>query len=180
MPFDTYLYIAGKSSSGLEVQGETTDEKFKDKKAIEIYSFSFGASNPTTVGSASTGSGGGRVSFSSFNFMKKTDKASPYLFKTCAEGSHFPTMTVVLRKSGGKKIEFIRYNFSQVFIDSIQWSGSTGGDDSPTESVSASFGSFDLTYWAQDKEGKRIETKNEVAWSQVTNTDKFDGTPDKG
>jgi type VI secretion system secreted protein Hcp len=178
MAFDCFLYITGQSTSGLKVEGETTDEHFKSKKAIEIYSFSFGASNPTTVGSASVGSGGGKVSMSSFNFMKKTDAASPALFKTCAEGSHFDLMTVVLRKSGGKKIEFIRYNFSQVFIDSIQWSGSTGGDDSPTESVSASFGSFNLTYWAQDKNGARVEKPNSVEWSIVTNQPKFDGTPE--
>lgn len=174
MPFDTYLYIEGQSTSGLKVEGETTDDTFKAKKAVEIYSFSFGASNPTTVGSASSGSGGGRVSLSSFNFMKKTDKASSALFKTCAEGSHFPKMTVVLRKSGGKKIEFIQYEFTQVFIDSIQWSGSTGGDDSPTESVSASYGSFKLQYWEQQKDGARNNTPHSAEWSQITNTDKQD------
>lgn len=170
MAFDTYLYIPNASSAGLKVEGETTDSVYKGKKAMELYSFSFGASNPHTVGSASTGSGGGRVSLSSFNVMKKTDAASPVLFQTCCKGDHFDKMNVVLRKAGGKQIEFINYTFTQVFVDSIQWSGSTGGDDSPTESVSFSYGSFKLEYWQQKADGTRDGAVKSTEWSQITNS----------
>src|SRR6516225_8190153 len=62
MPFDAFLKIETPN-----ITGESTDSKHKGE--IEIYSFSLGASNPTTIGSATGGAGAGKVSLSSFNFM---------------------------------------------------------------------------------------------------------------
>jgi type VI secretion system secreted protein Hcp len=155
MSFDTYLFID-------EIEGEST-AKFDSKpngltKApTEIYSFSFGAQNPTTVGPTSGGSGAGRVSVSSFHLMKKTDNSSPLLFQACCAGDHFAKGSVVLRKAGGKDNKqqvFLQYDFVELYVDSVQWSGSTGGDDTPTESVSFSFGKVKVTNNPQDKSGK--------------------------
>jgi hypothetical protein len=44
MAFDAFVYFDGKSSSGLEVKGESTDDVYKAKGAFEIHSFSLGAS----------------------------------------------------------------------------------------------------------------------------------------
>src|SRR6478672_10067001 len=93
MPFDAYLKIETPN-----ITGESTDSKHKGE--IEIYSFSLGASNPTTIGSATGGAGAGKVSLSSFNFMKKTDKVSPVLFQACASGVHYDKVTVTMRKAG--------------------------------------------------------------------------------
>ena len=49
---------------------------------------------------------------------------------------------------------FLTYEFETVYVDNIQWSGSSGGDDAPTESVSFSFGKVTVTYTPQDKAGK--------------------------
>ena len=93
MAFDTFLDL------GKDIPGESTAAGFEGK--IEIYSFSWGASNPTTIGSASTGIAAGKVSISSFNVMKKTDKASALLFQRCCEGQHIDTVIVTMRKAGG-------------------------------------------------------------------------------
>ena len=77
MAFDTFLKIKG-------VEGEAMQANHA--KEIEIYSFSWGASNPTTVGSSSAGLSAGKVSVSSFNLMKKSDKTSPVLFAACCNG----------------------------------------------------------------------------------------------
>ena len=71
MAFDTFLELTG-------IEGEATAKDMAKK--IEIYSFSWGASNPTTVGSGGTGLSAGKVSVSSFNIMKKTEKSSATLF----------------------------------------------------------------------------------------------------
>jgi type VI secretion system secreted protein Hcp len=71
-------------------------------------------------------------------------------------GKHFATGIVTLNKASGDKttpLPFIKYEFTTIFIDSIQWSGSTGGDDSPTESVSMSFGKVKMTYTPQKADG---------------------------
>jgi type VI secretion system secreted protein Hcp len=151
MAFDAFMYLKGGDP---EAKGETTDKTYKDKGAFEIYSFSWGASNPVTIGSASTGAGGGKVSISSFNCMKKTDAASPILFLHCCKGSHFDSAHIVLRKAGGEALVYIEYDFEEVFVDSIQWSGSSGGDDTPTESCSFSFGKCEMKYHPQSAKGK--------------------------
>jgi type VI secretion system secreted protein Hcp len=169
MAFDTYLYFEGGAQPA---EGETTDSVYKANKAMEIYSFSIGASNPSTIGSGSGGGAGGRVSVSSFNAMKKTDKASCALFAACCQGDHFDKATVVLRKAGGKsnkQMPFLTYTFEEVYIDSIQWSGSTGGDDTPTESISFSFGKVGMVYGIQAPDGS-VTPGNNASWDLRTNT----------
>jgi len=152
-----------------EVKGESTDKQYKDEKAFEIYSFSFGASNPSTIGSGGTGGGAGKVSISSFNIMKKTDSASPDLFTNCAKGQHFETAHVSLRKAGGEALVYLKYDFEEVFVDSIQWSGSAGGDETPTESVSFSFGKLSISYHPQKTKGGEGEMIP-ATWDIRTNT----------
>jgi type VI secretion system secreted protein Hcp len=170
MAFDAFVYFTGASSKGLVVAGESTDATYAAKKAFEIYSFSWGASNPVTIGSATTGTGGGKVSISSFNLMKKSDSASAKLFLACAQGDHFPQTDVVLRKAGGKAVEYLKYTFKEVYVESIQWSGSSGGDDTPTESVSLAFGSVQTSYTQQKADGTPISPDILAAWDLRTNT----------
>lgn len=146
MAFDTFLKING-------VEGEAMHSKHANE--IEIYSFSWGASNPTTVGSGTGGLSAGKVSVSSFNIMKKTDKTSPVLFNACCNGKHFDDAIVTMNKASGDagQAPFLTYTFTDVMIESIQWSGSTGGDDTPTESVSMAFAKVEIEYQQQDAKG---------------------------
>ncbi len=165
MAFDCFMWLTGGKPP---VEGETTDSVYKSKKAFELYSFSFGASNPVTIGSSSEGSGAGKVSISSFNVMKKTDKASPNLFINCCKGTHFDEAHVVLRKAGGDTFEYLKYDFEEVWVDSIQWSGSSGGDDTPTESLSFAFGKIALEYSPQKAKGEK-GTPIPANWDLRTN-----------
>jgi type VI secretion system secreted protein Hcp len=147
MAFDTFLKIEG-------IDGESTRKGFE--KQMEIASFSLGASNPATIGSGTGGTGGGKVSVSTFNVMKRTDASSPLLFQACCQGDHYPKATVTLNKAAGKApIDFLKYEFEEVYVDSVQWSGSTGGDDTPTESVSFSFAKVTVTYTPQKPDGSK-------------------------
>lgn len=145
MAFDAYLKLDG-------IDGETVRAGFE--KWIEIYSFSMGASNPATIGTSGAGAGAGKVSLSAFSFMKKTDSASPKMFQMCCEGKHFPKASLVLNKAGGdKSISYLKYDFTEVFVESIQWSGASGGDDTPAESVSLAYGAVNVTYTPQKADG---------------------------
>jgi type VI secretion system secreted protein Hcp len=149
MAFDTYLKI-----SSPDVNGEATATGYE--QWIEIYSFSWGASNPTTVGSGSSGLSAGKVSISSFNVMKKTETSSPSLFAACTAGQHYATAEVDMRKAtgtSGQQQVFLKYTFTDVMVESVQWSGSTGGDDTPTESVSFAFGKVQVDYFKQADDG---------------------------
>ena len=151
MAFDAFIKIPG-------VEGESKRKGFE--KQIEVHSFSIGASNPSTIGHGGSGGGGGKVSVSSFNFMKLTDITSPILFQKCCSGDHFDKVKVSLNKAGGTSaVDFLVYEFEQVFVDSIQWSGSSGGDDTPVESISLSFGKIAVTYTGQNPDGTKGATK---------------------
>jgi type VI secretion system secreted protein Hcp len=150
MAYDAFMWLKGGAP---EAKGESTDKEFAKEKAFEIFSFSWGASNPVTIGSATAGAGAGKVSISSFNIMKKTDSASPALFLNCAKGQHFTEGHVVLRKAGGTALKYLTYDFHEVFVESVQWSGSSGGDDTPSESVSFAFSQVDIKYTPQDTKG---------------------------
>ena len=69
MAFNAFLQINSPT-----VAGEATQTNFTGW--IEIYSFSWGASNPTTVSSGQAGLSAGKVSISSFNVMKNADVSS--------------------------------------------------------------------------------------------------------
>jgi type VI secretion system secreted protein Hcp len=69
---------------------------------------------------------------------------------------------------------YLTYSFKEVFVESIQWSGSSGGDDSPTESVSFSFGACKLQYWPQKKTGGQNPAVNEQMWSLTQNNASYD------
>jgi type VI secretion system secreted protein Hcp len=160
MAFDTYLELA-------DIPGEATAKGFEGK--IEIYSFSWGASAPVTIGPGTTGISASRVSISSFNVMKKTDVASSKLFKAACLGEHIATMKVSMRKQTGTggQDAFLIYSFDEVMVESIQWSGSSGGDDTPTESVSFAFGKVTVEYKVQGKDGK-LTAGTPVVWDLRT------------
>jgi type VI secretion system secreted protein Hcp len=115
---------------------------------IDVYSYSVGASNPTTVGSG-TGSGAGKVDLSSLSIQKSIDTATPSLFLNCCSGAHFAKGQLKIREAGGTApVEFLVIDMTQVFIDSITWGASSGGGK-PSESVSMSMATLQFTYTPQ-------------------------------
>jgi len=165
MAFDTFLKIEGP-----DLKGESTATGYEGQ--IEVYSFSWGASNPVTVGSGATGLSGGKVSISSFNIMKKTETSSAPLFNACASGQHYDTATVTMRKAGGTAGQqiFLTYVFTDVMVESIQWSGSSGGDDSPSESLSIGFRKVTIAYQPQGNDGAAKGGEKTASWDIGTNT----------
>jgi type VI secretion system secreted protein Hcp len=160
MAYDAFLTLDGMT-------GESQKTDFVG--AIEVEGFSFGAHNASSV-AAGTGSGAGKASFSEFSFTKKPDSATAAIFLACCNGTHIGKGKVTLRKAGGTApVSFLVIDFTQLFITSIQWGGSSGGDDTPTESVSLAFGSMQVTYNQQDAKGGS-SVKGIAGWNVVTNS----------
>ena len=165
MAYDAYLYFEGGSPA---VEGETADHAYAAKKAISIYSFSWGISNPTTVGHGG-GMSAGKASMSSLNVMKRVDTATHSLALLCANGGHMPKAILVLRKAGGNtQLEYLKFTLEEVYVESLQMSGSGGGDDYPTESVSLAFGKVTMEYSKQKPDGTGEPAKT-FNWDQRTN-----------
>jgi type VI secretion system secreted protein Hcp len=140
MAVDVFLKIG-------DVKGESKDSKHPDE--IDVLSWSWGVAQTGSVGMGG-GGGAGKANFSDLNFMHALDKASPVLMKACAMGDHFDLATLVSRKAGKGQQEYLIVKMKEVFITSVQPSGSS---EHPMESVSMSFGHVDLEYKPQKADG---------------------------
>jgi type VI secretion system secreted protein Hcp len=158
MAIEMFLDIPG-------ITGEALTKGFEGK--IEIHSFSLGASNPTGVSSGS-GSGAGKVSFSSLSVQKTVDKATPPLFLSCCSGKHYATGKLTIREAGGDaQVEYMVIDTTQIFAESISWGGSEGGDK-PSESIAFSFATIKVTYTPQDATGAAM-TAIPAGWDAQKN-----------
>jgi type VI protein secretion system component Hcp len=89
------------------------------------------------------GGGAGKVAVHDISITKKIDKSSPLLFKACANGKHFPTVVLTMRKAGKGQETYLTITLTNVLISSYQ----TGGHaDQPTESLSLNFTKIEYKY----------------------------------
>ena len=145
MAFDAFLKIEG-------LDGDSTRRGFE--KQLELRSFNWGASNQSAISAG--GAAGGKVSVTTFNISKKTDVASPRLFQSCCNGTHYSKAVLTLSRQGsGSSDDFMKYEFESVYVESVQWSGAIGADDTPLESVSFAFGKVSVTYTPQNPDGSK-------------------------
>ncbi|HXR76721.1 MAG TPA: type VI secretion system tube protein Hcp [Bryobacteraceae bacterium] len=153
----------------LKIDGVTGESKANGHVGeIEVFSFSLGASNPSSV-AYGHGSGAGKVDISSLSIQKQVDNASAKLFQNCASGKHFGTGTLVVREAGGDKpVEYYKLEMAECFIDSVSWGGSAGGGK-PSESVAVSFSSLKITYFPQNEDGSQ-GTQQQGSWDIKKNT----------
>lgn len=140
MAIDTHIKFKG-------VEGESSHKDHKGE--IEVLSWSHGVNN--IAHGSGGGAGKGKAEPGAFHFVHHYDKASPTLMKKCAEGTHFDEVVVTSRKSGTGQKDFLKIHLKEVFITSVQPSGSSGGDIA--ESVSMSYASIDYSYKPQDDKG---------------------------
>jgi type VI secretion system secreted protein Hcp len=138
----------------LKLDGIDGESEKKDAESwIEIFSFSNGASNPSSV-AFGTGSGAGKVDISSLSLQKQLDKASPKLFLNCCNGTHIAKGFMIVREATGDATTkiYYQYDMTEVFVDSISWGGAANGGK-PSESLALSAKSLNVTYWPQDTKG---------------------------
>ena len=144
MAYDAFLKLTG-------VTGESQKENHTGE--IDLMSFSWGASNGSSVGTG-TGVSVGKVAVSDFSVMKATDSSSPPLFQKCCDGSVIATGVVTLqRQVSGTATPYLVYTFTNVYVTSLQWSGSGGAGDAPMESVSFCFEVGTVDYTPQKDDG---------------------------
>jgi len=140
-----------------DIKGESAATKHKEE--IEVLSWSWGASNPTTI--VGTGMSAGKVSLTDLSFTKRVDKSSPKLLEMCVTGKHVDNVTLSCSKqTGGKTPEdFLVIKMEEVYVSSHQCGGSSG-EDVGTESLSLTYGKINYDYKQQDKSGTLTSAGN--------------------
>jgi type VI secretion system secreted protein Hcp len=145
MPTDYLLVIDG-------IKGESKDSKHPG--AIEIGSFSWGATNPGSF--ATTGGGGtGKVQFDDIHLTGQVNNASPLLARACASGQHFDfdKAQLFVRKQGGNQQDYYVITLEDFIVSSYQSGGSEGSNALPTDQFSLNFATIKFEYKAQKDDG---------------------------
>lgn len=142
---DYFLKIEG-------VDGESTDDRHKGE--IEIQSFSWGASNPTTYSSG--GAGSGKVHFNDLSIIKRIDKASPQIFAMVATGEHIKEVVLTGQMAGQNPSTFYKVTLQDVMVSSFwQTDGNAG---TSTESLRFNFAKIEIEYTPMKADGTAAET----------------------
>src|SRR5580704_4103683 len=168
---DILMYLAPPSDlvklNSAPLGEATNPTNANTTKAFELTSFSLGAMNTVSIGSASAGAGAGKVSFQSFQFVKPLDKYSAQLFQDLSSGTHLASVEIVVRRPGptGMANPIVQYMLKTVFITSIHWDGAS---NHATETVQGEFGAIQFVLYGQTKSGQST-VSSQGGWSQVTN-----------
>ena len=135
--FDTFLQIDS-------IQGESADHKHKNW--IEVFSFSHGVAQSGAGAISSAGSRtSGKVDHHDFTVTKRLDKSSPYLYKNCCLGKHFPKAVVEICRATGNKETIFKYTFEHVVVSAMNVGGGQG-QEVPVETVSFQYGKVKWEY----------------------------------
>jgi type VI protein secretion system component Hcp len=85
------------------------------------------------------GGGSGRTTIQSFAITKAIDKSSPLLLQAAATGKlNKDAVLAFSRKAGSKEMDYLKFDFQQVFISSVT-EGTSSGNETPTEQVTFNF-----------------------------------------
>lgn len=144
MAVNAYLIIDGRPGPSTSL-----------KDAVDILSFSFGASNSAVIGPGSSGgeSRAGRADVSNLTIMKVLDKTSPLLFDDCVTGDYLKKVELQYFKPvGDQQQPYFKVHMENALITSIQLSGSS---ENPTESVSFAFEKIKVSY--NPEEGGKLK-----------------------
>ena len=129
------------------INGESEDSKHKDE--IQLLSWSWGGSQVTSV-STGGGAGAGKVSLADLHVVKNYDASSVKLFEALLKGTHIKTGVLTANKAGGDGKPFLKVSLEELFVTSIQSSGSS---EIPTESISFSYNKVKVEYSKQNAQG---------------------------
>jgi type VI secretion system secreted protein Hcp len=144
MATDMYLTIEG-------IKGES--QRKGHEKEIEVISWSFGGSNPSSIG-VGGGGGAGKVQLQDITITKFVDASSAELFQAMCTGKHFKNGKLTMYKAAGDKapLKYMVLDFEEMFPTSMVTGGS-GGEDVLSEKVTFSFGKVTITYTEQAADG---------------------------
>lgn len=142
MATDIFIKVDG-------IQGEAVDASCTGW--IEVLSWDLAMSQRGTA-HRGAGAGAGKVRVSDLSFVKYVDRSTPNLIKLCCSGKHFKNATLVIRKAGGKPLEYFRIKMSDGIVASVA-PGGNSGEERLTENVALNFAAFTVEYVPQNKDG---------------------------
>jgi type VI secretion system secreted protein Hcp len=151
-----------------EIEGESKDDAHKNEIDVLAWSWGMSQSGSFHVGG---GGGAGKANFQDISITKWVDNASAILMMYCANGDHFETAKLTVRKAGKKPLEYIVIDMNKVMVTSVSTGGS-GGEDKLTENISLNFASVEVHYTKQKDDGTG-DAEKIFTWDIAGNSEKI-------
>lgn len=145
MAVDYFLKLEG-------IEGEAEEKHHTNQ--IQILSWSWGGTQVSSV-AGTGGSGAGKVSLSDFSIMTYFDKSTPKFFKNLCKGTHIKTGELDAMKAGEEGKPYLKVNFKELFVTSLQISGSS---EIPSVSISFTYNEIKIDYYKQNESGQLTTT----------------------
>jgi|SRR5450830_121738 len=142
MAQDIFLKING-------IDGESLDSAHKNE--IEVLSWQWQVLQESNMHTGS-GGGSGKATVKDLTFIHNIDRSSPNLMKFCVTGKHIPEAKLVVRKSGGNPLEYLKITMTDVLITSVNPTGDSKSE-SIQEEVGLSFAKIKQEYTVQNQQG---------------------------
>lgn len=140
---DCFLKIA-------TIEGESKDHKHRNE--IDVLSFSWGEKQTGSFGFGG-GGGAGKISMEDFQFVMKSNKATPKLFLACATGEHLASAVLTCRKAGKEQQEYLKFKFTDLLVSSYRAVGSTTNDELPLDQITLNYAKVEIEYREQAADG---------------------------
>jgi type VI secretion system secreted protein Hcp len=139
-----------------KIEGIDGDSKISGfEKQIELISFNHNINQP--VSASASGQGSLTVSkgqHGAFVVVKSMDQASPKLMLHCSNGKHINKVEVTLcRAAGDEPVPYMKYEFDDVVVSSLDDAGDVNGDRLPDERVGFTYGKIKMTYTHSESTG---------------------------
>ncbi len=185
MAIDSYMTFQQYGGTFLDAESQVDFSKNAEElankptaltagKVFEIEDYSFDIEQTLNIGSQSSGSGAGKITFNPFSITRKIDIASAKFFEMACSGTAFQQVVLALRKSigaglaGGQDVSgmiFLRFDFKLVAVKTISWAHD---DESPKETVTFEYGGLQIRYAQQEASGK-LKPAIPGGWNRVKN-----------
>jgi type VI protein secretion system component Hcp len=154
-------------SAFLVLDGITGESKTVTN-AIELESYSFGASNPANLGS--NGLSGGTVSLSDFSFSCEVDASSGAILSQLYNGKPIVTATFTLVESTGtaQADPYLTVTFTNCYVTSQSMGG--GNQGKPNQSVSFAYEQIAYAFSTQASAGGSVSNAANATYNITTAT----------
>jgi type VI secretion system secreted protein Hcp len=141
--YEAFLWI--EAIPGQAILGESMDQWHKNH--IDILSWRFGAYVPAGASPAALTGTKYKTHERDFMFSMKVNRASPELFRHCAERRQIKSVTLFVRNVKSKERDYLVITLGKVRVSSFQASGEAKGqDDRPIDDITLNFRTIKIEY----------------------------------
>ncbi len=169
-------------SSAADIKGDTTDDKHKTDKAIEVSAWRHQITQPKSSTSSSAGGHTAeRTEHGEMFFTKDIDNASPKIWQAASAGTYYDNVVIYFyRAQGGinttstsknERINYLRIDLKNVVVASVNTN--IGDSELPTEVFGLKYSAVKWTYTTAKIEGGGGVAGAIGAWNLKNNTPVF-------